>query len=139
VFGGYNFGELLFVDPARLSLTRKVRVIRGAQSGDAQVDTLAWPRPKLLVALTTADGAWWAPHPVQLVLVDPQRGRVLRRVPVGGGVDGVSVLKDGTVVLLRLPATFGGVPNGVPALETVDPNGQIRTLRLTRLNLHSRE
>jgi hypothetical protein len=139
VFGGYNFGELLFVDPARLSLTRKVRVVRGARSGDAQVDTLAWPRPKLLVALTTADGAWWAPHPAQLVFVDPERGRVLRRIPVRGGVDGVSVLKDGTVVLLRLPATFDGVPSGVPALETVDPNGQIRTLRLTRLNLHSRE
>jgi hypothetical protein len=48
-------------------------------------------------------------------------------------------MKDGTVVLLRLPATFGGVPRGVPTLETVDGRGEIRTLPLSRLNLNGRE
>jgi hypothetical protein len=139
VFGGYNFGELLFVDPARISLTKKVRVVRGRGAGDVQVDALAWPRPKLLVALTTVDGAWWEPHPATLVLVDPQRGHVLRRFPVGGEIDGISVMKDGTVVLLRLPATFGGLPSGVPTLVIVDPQARIRRLRLSRLNLNSRE
>jgi hypothetical protein len=137
-FGGYNFGELLFIDLERLEPPRKLRIVHGHEAGNVEVSALAWPQRGLLVALTTVDGAWWAPHPSQLVLVDPRRGRVLRRVPLRGGVDGVSVLRDRTVILLRLPVGFGSIPSGIPVLETVNPKGRIRTVRLTGLNLNGR-
>jgi hypothetical protein len=139
VFGGYNFGELLFVDPSRLKMLRRLKVVKLREPSDADIEIAGWPRRDLLVAVSSLDGAWWAPHPAEVLLIDAGRGRVIRRVPVRGAVDGGTRTRDGTVVLLRTPATSGGVERGIPALVTVSPRGRIRTLPLPSLNLDGRE
>jgi hypothetical protein len=134
-FGGYNNGELLLVDPERLELVKKIKLVKHDPTGQVEIGTLGWPRRDLLVALTTVDGTWWAPHPSQLVFVDPGRGVVLRRVPVGGAIGDVSSLPDGTIVLLRLAATTGGVAAGIPVLERISRDGSVRKVALPRLRL----
>lgn len=132
VLGGSNYGNLLFVDPGRLKVVKRIRI---AKNDLEDVDVLSWPRKNLVVALTTNDGSWSSPHPSTLVFVDPERREVLRRVPVGGSVGAVSSLRDGTIVVLRLAATFGGVPGGPIVLETVDRRGKVRNVALPGLRL----
>ncbi len=139
VFAGSNFGELLFVDPARLKLVRRLKVAKLRESVDADVEIAGWPRPDLVVAVKSLDGGWSAPHPAQLLLIDAAQGRVLRRIPVGGAIEGGVTTRDRSIVLLRTPATSGGVERGIPALVIVSPRGEVRVLPLPPLTLDGRE
>jgi hypothetical protein len=138
VFGGYNFGELLFVDPGRFEVVRRVKVAKLRDPSDVDIEIAGWPRRNLVVAVTSLDGGWSAPHPATLLLIDPVHGRVLRRVPAGGAVEGGVTTRDGTIVLLRSPATSGGVETGIPTLVIVRPSGRIRILPLPPLSLDGR-
>ena len=137
VFAGENFGELLFVDPGRLKVERRLKVVR--HPADVSLSIAGWPRGRLLVAFASREGAWWAPHPARLLLVDAESGAVSRHASLGGEVDDVVTMRDGTVVMLRLDPVSGGVETGIPVLVTVGPDGRIRKLPLRRLELDGHE
>ena len=133
--GAYNDGNVLLVDPDRLGLVKKVHVVKGRDEADVEVDVLGWPRRNLLVAETIYDGAWWAQHPAQLLFVDPERHKVVRRVPLGGSDWGAVTLRNGAIAVLRLGATNGGSPGGTPTVVIVGPDGHVGKAVLRRLRL----
>lgn len=133
-FGGYNFGEILLVDLARLKQVAKVVVAGSGGRGGVEVRVEAWPRPDRLVAVATAEGAWRRPHPSRLVVVDPVRRRVVRRASLHGGAIASATVGDGTVALLVIPYR-----KGTPTLAVVRPDGRLHAVRLERLDLGGRD
>jgi hypothetical protein len=128
-FGGSNDGELLFVDLSRPVAVKRFTIARARRGGaGAEVDVLAWPRPGRIVALATPNAAWWARLPTQLLVVDPARRRVVRRMRFAGGVSASVTLRDRTVALLDTSGRF-------PRVVVVRPDGATWSTRLGRLDL----
>jgi hypothetical protein len=127
--GGSSFGELLFLDlsqPTRVS--RLTLLSRYARDVAGEIVVEGWPRRSRLVAVATQTGTWWGPHPSQLIIVDPQRRRVIRRTPLHGTVISSVSLGDGTIALLVVGARF-------PTLMVVRPSGSTWSKPLSRLDL----
>ena len=122
-FGGYNFGEVVRVDLARMRRLPAVKV------GGSAVDVLAWPSPNRMLAVT-GPGEGKLPGPKTLRVVDPVAGRVLASRPLGI-VIATSTSTAGEAVLVTAPAKHQGENSIGPAhLVIAAPDGAIRELVL---------
>lgn len=130
--GGTNFGQIVFVDLSRPTKTTRLTVAPDAEKRGVEIEVRGWSRSARLVAVATDDGAWWAPHPSRLLIVDPQRRRVVRRMSFRGTVISSVSLLDGTTALLVVNARF-------PTVVIVRPDGSIWRKQLRRLNLGGRD
>jgi hypothetical protein len=128
-FGGYNFGEIIFIDlahPTRVRRLTPVRRSNGYTGVDVEVE--AWPSRSRLIAVATVAGPWWAANPSSVLVIDPARGRVVRRTPLHGGAWPSVSVADGTTALL--------VNRGrIPRVVVVEPNGSTWSVRLSRIDL----
>ena len=133
--GGENFGELLLVDLARLRRTARIVVFPGSgRDVGIEVQVASWPRPHRLVVVGTLDGTWWAPHPSELVIVDPVRRRIVRRQRLGGSVFDVATTRGGTAAVL-----VDRYRDKVPMLVVVPPTGGVWHAGLRSLDLGGRD
>src|SRR5207249_11885395 len=130
--GGTNFGQIAFVDLSRPTKTTRLTVAPEAEKRGVEIEVHEWPRRARLVAVATDDGVWWAPHPSRLLIVDPQRRRVVRRMSLRGTVLSTVSLLDGTTALLIANARF-------PTVVIVRPDGSIWRKHLRRLGLGGRD
>jgi hypothetical protein len=130
--GGTNFGQIAFVDLSRPTKTTRLTVAPEAEKRGVEIEVHEWPRRARLVAVATDDGVWWAPHPSRLLIVDPQRRRVVRRMSLRGTVLSSVSLLDGTTALLIANARF-------PTVVIVRPDGSIWRKHLRRLGLGGRD
>jgi hypothetical protein len=116
-------GALSFVN------TRPIRVAASMNVTGrlAQLSQLAWPRADRLLGIATVDQF------STLVVIDPTRRRVVRRVDLPGLASGRAVLHDGRVAYLVTNAgTFG------PARVAVaDAEGNVRFATLDRISAGS--
>jgi hypothetical protein len=127
-FGGSNFGELVLVDLSKPTRMRLILLVRGHREEGVGVDVVAWPRRDRLITVATVAGVWWGPHPSQLLVVDPYRRRVVRRVPLGGSLLWSVTVRDGTSALLVTRGRF-------PRLVVVGADGSSWSVGLRRLDL----
>jgi hypothetical protein len=131
--GGANLAEITLVDVASLRRTARLRVIRPVARTGVSLQVESWPRPHRLIAVVSP----WAykirhPGPERLVLVDPVRRRVVRRIILRGGVWGAGRLADGTVAVL----TRGGA--GAPRIVEMGPDGRTRSVRIRGFRIPTR-
>jgi hypothetical protein len=131
--GASNFGEILFVDLAQPTRARRLTVVPGYEhDGGVETDVESWPLRSRLIVVATVAGAWWAPHPSQLLVVDPSRRRLVRRMRLQGTVLASVSVRDGTTALLVVRGRF-------PKLVAVRPDGSTWSRALRRLDLRGRE
>jgi hypothetical protein len=130
-FGGENFDEILFVDLEQPTRVTPLKVVPHDDAGSS-IYVVGWQRPSRLIAIATIEGAWWQPHPSQLLVVDPTRERVSERTPIEGAVLRAISLRDGTIALLVVTARF-------PRLVIIRPNGSTWSRSLARLDLRGHE
>jgi hypothetical protein len=127
-FGGYNFGEIVFVDLPPRRAMRMTVAPRYGRDGGIEVDVEGWPLRSRLIAVATVAGAWSAPHPSQLLVIDPGRRRVLRRTPLRGNVVSSVSAGNATTALLVIRGR-------IPRLVVVRPDGSTWSRSLRRLGL----
>jgi hypothetical protein len=133
-FGGTNFGEVLYVDLSHPTRVRREKIVATGHEDDTgvEIDVEGWPMRSRLIAVATVDGVWWGPHPSQLLVVDPQRRRVVRRAPLHGTVLASVSTRDRTIALLVVRGSF-------PRVVVVRPDGSTWTRSLRRLDLGGRD
>ena len=133
-FGADVFGEVTIVDMRRRRIVRRIEVARtgyGAQP-------VGWPSAHVLTLHVFRDEGKYGWLRNSLVLVDPARGRVLRRIPLGKDVEvGYDPVTRRSVILCTagrgasLPDLAVGI---APArVVVVDAAGVVRETHLTRI------
>jgi hypothetical protein len=125
--GGYNYGEVILVDLARLARTARFAVAPRLP-GNTGVDVLSWPRPdRMLAVVSQTDGP--ALVSSSLVVIDPRRRRVLRRVLFGREELAPLQVRGGPAVLMVRP--LHRVAHAL--LVVADVDGTTRTVTLKRI------
>jgi hypothetical protein len=133
-FGADVFGEVTIVDMRRRRIVGRIAVARIGFG----VEPIGWPSPHLLVLHVFWDAGKYGWLRNSLVLVDPARGRVLRRVPLGNDVEiGYDAVTRRSVVLCTA-GRGAGLPDlavGIaPArVVVVDLAGSVRETHLRRI------
>jgi hypothetical protein len=122
--GGVNFGEVMLVDPLRLRRLATIRVRRSTD--DIEVDPVAWPRRRELVAVVGPSPTRYL-MPQRVVIIDPVTRRLRSSRPLHGAVLGSSRVADGRTVLLATTA-FGRV--AAARLVVIGPTGRLRSVLL---------
>jgi hypothetical protein len=127
--GSAGEGEIWYLDSARPTVLRRQAVVPGhLRDGGMEIEVEAWPSPSRLIAVATVTGTWWAPHPSQLLVLDPADGRVLRRTPLRSSVEHAINAGGGRVALLLWRHGFAQV-------VVVEPDGSAWALVLRRIGL----
>jgi hypothetical protein len=125
--GSAGESAIYYVDTVHPRRLRRQTVVPGGM----EVEVEAWPSASRLVAVATVTGTWWAPHPSQLLLVDPQDGRVIRRTLLHASVSQAIAGGGGRVALL--------VERSHPRLVVVEPDGSAWSRVLGRIGLGGRD
>jgi hypothetical protein len=123
-FGSEIFGQVRVVDMSRLRLTRVFGVKKKTDWG---VDPIGWPSPRLLVVHVFRDTGKYGWLLNSLVLVDPTRGRVVRRVRLGNDVQSGYDPVSRRAIFLSDSRARGIVP---ARLVVVDKLGKVAETRL---------
>lgn len=128
-FGGYNFGQVFYVDTSDPTKAQRQAIVpRRAVDDGVEIDVESWPRPDRLIAVATVTGAWSRPHPSQLIVIDPQSRRVVRRTSLNGNVAASVDAGRGTTALLVEKGRY-------PRVTLVGPTGSTWTTELRRVGL----
>jgi hypothetical protein len=122
-FGGHNFGEIIFVDPA----TMRRRAVPLTKSPDRVVVLLSWPRRNLLIAESCRNAGKLGCFDERLWLVDPMSPRRRRSIPVPGISDSAYDPRTGMTIAL-----IAGYRGGIRAsrLLVADRHGRVRRIGL---------
>ena len=133
-FGADVFGNVTIVDMRRRRIVRRIEVARTGFG----VEPIGWPSANLLALHVFRDAGKYGWLRNSLVLVDPARGRVLRRVPLGNDVEVGYDRHTRRSVVLCTARGGGSLPElavGIaPArLVVVDAAGSVRETRLVRI------
>jgi hypothetical protein len=127
-FGSEIFGQVTVVDMLPLRVGRVFNVKKPGHG----VEPIGWPSPRLLVVHVFEDAGKYGWLVNSLALVDPTRGRVLDRVPLGNDVQsGYDPVSRRVVVLCQARAR--GI---APArLLVVDRSGRVAETRLAGIRI----
>lgn len=128
-FGGETFGELIVVDLARMRVAKPLEVTAPAP---VSVFPIGWPRQHLLVAHTCVDTGKYGCLRNRLVLVDPDRRVVLRRIPLPASVSTRYDARGRRAVALSWSRTHAIAP---ARFVVVDSDGRVRETRLRQIRV----
>ncbi len=124
--GGVNFGQVILVDPAKLSIEAKVKVAHRPPFSP-EVELVSWPTSHRIIGYTQQSGAHEL-FPGRVFLLDPEQQHVLKSVPLRGSVVAAVATSRGAAFLVS-PVRMVGPTR----LVTMDARGRIRTIRLDQL------